>query len=221
MAARRKVEKNRLLAEVIELWARKHGFLNDPYIQKLVPALVRKKNLTMWATIDPFEALPRPISKRGASFARAAKITTSWRNALVFSPVAITWIAVGQATSAFERYVAENTNATVNFLQFWQNGYGYLSDTWLISKVAIFDAIIVTGVIVMTLGINYFWQISDGLTEKEEVELENERDQIAYAIKEYLFTKRSITRLAVNQSIATAVDNLVDVTERLQEWRPE
>jgi hypothetical protein len=73
----------------------------------------------------------------------------------------------------------------------------------------------------MTLGINYFWQISDGLTEKEEIELENERAQIAYAIKEYLFTKRSITRLAVNQSIATAVDNLVDVTERLQEWRPE
>lgn len=221
MAARRKVEKNRLLAEVVELWARKHGFLNNPYIQKLIPALVRKKNLTMWATIDPFEALPHPISRRGASFARAAKVTTSWRNALVFSPVAITWIAVGQATSAFERYVAENTNATVNFLQFWQNGYGYLSDTWLISKVAIFDAIIVTGVILMTLGINYFWQISDGLTEKEEIELENERAQIAFAIKEYLFTKRSITRLAVNQSIATAVENLVDVTERLQDWRPE
>ena len=220
MATRRRVEKNRLLAEIIELWARKHGFLNNPYIQKLLPALIRKKNLTMWSTIDPFEALPHPTSRRGASFARAAKITTSWRNALVFSPVAITWLAVGQATLAFERYVSENTNATVNFLQFWQNGYGYLSDFWIISKVAIFDALIVSFVILMTLGINYFWQIADNLTEKEEVELENERAQIAFAIKEYLFTKRSITRLAVNQSIASAVDNLVDVTERLQDWRP-
>jgi hypothetical protein len=221
MAARKKIEKNRLLAELLELWARKHGFLNDPYIQKIIPALIRKKNLTMWSTVDPFEALPRPVSRRGASFARAAKITTSWRNALVFSPVAITWIAVGKATTAFELYVSENTNATVNFLQFWQNGYGYLSDFWLISKVAFFDAIIVFSIILMTLGINYFWQISDGLTEKEEKELENERLQLAYALKEYLFTKRSITRLALNQSIASAVDNLVDATERLQEMRPE
>ena len=221
MAARKRIEKNRLLAELLELWARKHGFLNDPYIQKIIPALIRKKNLTMWSTVDPFEALPRPVSRRGASFARAAKITTSWRNALVFSPVAITWIAVGKATTAFELYVSENTNATVNFLQFWQNGYGYLSDFWLISKVAFFDAIIVFSIILMTLGINYFWQISDGLTEKEEIELENERLQLAYALKEYLFTKRSITRLALNQSIASAVDNLVDATERLQEMRPE
>lgn len=221
MAARKRIEKNRLLAELLELWARKYGFLNDPYIQKIIPALIRKKNLTMWSTVDPFEALPRPVSRRGASFARAAKITTSWRNALVFSPVAITWIAVGKATTAFELYVSENTNATVNFLQFWQNGYGYLSDFWLISKVAFFDAIIVFSIILMTLGINYFWQISDGLTEKEEKELENERLQLAYALKEYLFTKRSITRLALNQSIASAVDNLVDATERLQEMRSE
>ena len=221
MAARKRIEKNRLLAELLELWARKYGFLNDPYIQKIIPALIRKKNLTMWSTIDPFKALPRPVSRRGASFARAAKITNSWRNALVFSPVAITWIAVGKATTAFERYVSENTNATVNFLQFWQNGYGYLSDFWLISKVAFFDAIIVFSIILMTLGINYFWQISDGLTEKEEKELENERLQLAYALKEYLFTKRSITRLALNQSIASAVDNLVDATERLQEMRSE
>ena len=58
-------------------------------------------------------------------------------------------------------------------------------------------------------------------TEAEETEIKNERAQVAFAIKEYLFTKRSITRLAVNQSIATAVDNLVETTERLQNWQPE
>lgn len=221
MAASRRVEKNRLLAELIEIWARKYGLLKDPYIQRIIPALIKKKQLTMWATIDPFEALPRPVSRRGEQFARLARITTIWRNSFVFMPVAITWLAVGQATTAFERYVDENSNATVNFLQFWQNGYGYLSDFWIIGKVAIFDAIIVIGVILMTLGINYFWQISDGLTENEEKEIENERAQVAYAIKEYLFSKRSITRLAINQSIASAVDNLVDTTERLQNWQPE
>ncbi len=221
MAASRRVEKNRLLAELIEIWARKHGVLKDPYIQRLIPALIKKRQLTMWATIDPFEALPHPVSRRGDQFARFARITTTWRNAFVFMPVAITWLAVGQATTAFERYVEENSNATVNFLQFWQNGYGYLSDFWVIGKVAFFDALIVTGVILMTLGINYFWQISDSLTEAEEKEIEAERSQVAYAIKEYLFTKRSITRLAINQSIAAAVDNLVDTTERLQSWQPE
>jgi hypothetical protein len=221
MAASKRVEKNRLLAELIEIWARKHGLSKNPYIQRIIPALIKKKQLTMWATIDPFDALPYPIPKRGDQFARFARITTTWRNAFVFMPVAITWVAVGQATTAFERYVAENSNATVNFLQFWQNGYGYLSDFWLIGKVAFFDAIIVTAVILMTLGINYFWQISDGLTEAEETEIKNERAQVAFAIKEYLFTKRSITRLAVNQSIATAVDNLVETTERLQNWQPE
>lgn len=221
MAASKRVEKNRLLAELIEIWARKHGLSKNPYIQRIIPALIKKKQLTMWATIDPFDALPYPVSKRGDQFARFARITTTWRNAFVFMPVAITWVAVGQATTAFERYVAENSNATVNFLEFWQNGYGYLSDFWLIGKVAFFDAIIVTSVILMTLGINYFWQISDGLTEAEETEIKNERAQVAFAIKEYLFTKRSITRLAVNQSIATAVDNLVETTERLQNWQPE
>lgn len=219
MSKEKKLEKNLILAELVERWARKHGFLRNAYIERLLPALVNQENLSMWASIDPFAQLPHPASQRGSRFERIAIRLTAFRNALVFAPVAITWIAVSQATSAFEKYVEQNANATVNFLQFWQNGYGVLGEEWQIEKVALFDAAIVLIVIFMSFAINFFWQGSDSLREREEAELEDERAQVAFAIKEYLFTKQTISRLTLNRGVATAIENLVQATENLQHRR--
>lgn len=219
MAREKKLEKNLILAEVTDAWAKRHGLAEDPYLRGLIRALTEKANLAMWASLNPFDLLPHPTSRRGNRFEQIARVITFWRNGLVFAPVAITWLAVGQATTAFERYVDENINATVNFLQFWQNGYGVLADVWRIGKVAMFDAAIVGLVIVMTFGINYFLQASLRLREIEETELEHERAELALAIKEYLYSKQNVTRLTLNQGIATAVENLVEATEKLQRRR--
>ena len=141
---------------------------------------------------------------------------TLWRNALVFAPVAFTWLAVGQATSAFQIYTEQNINATVNFLQFWQNGYNLLDEKWRIGTVAITDATLVFIVIALTISITYLSAKSRELNFEEDKELTQERLQIAIAIKEYLHTKQTINKLSLNQGVATAIENLVEATERLK-----
>lgn len=219
MAKEQKLEKHLILAELVERWARKNGFLRNAYIERILPALINQENLAFWAATDPFVQLPHAVSQRGSRFEKVAMRLTAFRNALVFAPVAITWIAVSKATSAFEVYIEKNVNATVNFLQFWQDGYGLLGEEWQIEKVALFDAIIVFIVICLSFAINFFWHSSDSLREKEEAELEDERAQVAFAIKEYLFSKQTISRLTLNRGVATAIENLVQATENLQRRR--
>jgi hypothetical protein len=212
----KKLEKNLILAELIEKWAKKNNCINDAYVSNLIASLVKNENLAMWATTNPFDLLPYPEIKRGSTIKRITKNLTLWRNALVFAPVAFTWLAVGQATAAFQIYTDQNVNATVNFLQFWQNGFGILDEKWRIGTVAITDATLVFIVIALTISITYLTAKSRELNFEEEKELNQERLQIAIAIKEYLHTKQSISKLSLNQGIATAIENLVETTERLK-----
>ena len=219
MARVKKLEKNVILAELIERWARKYGFLTEPYVKKLIESLITKENLAMLASLNPFEQLPYPVSAAGSRYRRLSKIFTLWRNALVFAPVAFTWLAVGRATAAFQIYTEKNLNATVNFLQFWQNGYGELDEKWRIGTVAATDAIIVFIVIFLTLGVTFFSAKAQDLTIVDEKFLADERSELAIAIKEYLFTKQSLSKLTLNQGVASAIENLVEATEKLKRGR--
>jgi hypothetical protein len=111
--------------------------------------------------------------------------------------------------------------ATVNFLEFWQNGYDVLSDEWRISTVAATDAAIVFIVILLSVSTTYLNEIAKSRKEEEDAFHEDERIEIALAIKEYLHTKQAVTRLRLNQGIATAIENLIEATENLQDRRRE
>ena len=211
-----KLEKNRILADLIEMWARKYGFMRDPYVDRLLIALKENQNLAMWSTMEPMLLLPYAISVNGRNLKRIAARLAILRNALVFAPVAFTWLAVGQATSAFQKFVEINATATVNFLEFWQNGYDILSEKWRISTVAATDAAIVFIVIILSVSISYLNEVAKDRKEKEEAFIQDERIEIALAIKEYLQTKTTVTRLTLNQGVATAIENLVEATEKLQ-----
>lgn len=219
MARVKKLEKNLILAELLEKWARKNNCINDAYVSNLIASLIKNENLAMWATTDPFNLLPYPEIKRGSTLRRVTKTLTLWRNALVFAPVAFTWLAVGQATSAFQIYTDQNINATVNFLQFWQNGYGLLDEKWRIGTVAITDATLVFIVIALTISITYFSAKSRELNFEEEKMAIQDRLHVAIAIKEYLHTKQTISKLSLNQGVATAIENLVEATDRLKRRR--
>ena len=216
MAREKKLEKHVILAQLIERWARKYKVLNDHYVQNLLRALVEKNNLAFWATLNPFELLPFPAPTRSQNISRAARIVMAWRNGLVFAPVALTWIAVSKATAAFQIYTDRNLNATVNFLQFWQNGYGILSKEWAIGTIAMIDALIVFVVITLTVLTNSLNLRARKIDDQENELIGEERLQIALAIKEFLHSKQTISRLTLNQGIATAIENLVEVTEKLK-----
>ena len=126
---------------------------------------------------------------------------------------------MGQATSAFQKFVEINATATVNFLEFWQNGYDVLDHKWRISTVAATDATIVFIVIILSVSITYLNEIAKDRKEEEDGFIQDERVEIALAIKEYLQTKQTVTRLTLNQGIATAIENLVEATENLQNRR--
>ena len=211
-----KLEKNRILADLIEIWARKYGLIRDPYVDRLLIALKENQNLAMWSTMEPMLLLPYATSINGRKLKKIAARLAIIRNALVFATVAFTWLAVGQATSAFQKFVEINATATVNFLEFWQNGYDVLSEEWRISTVAATDAAIVFIVIILSVSITYLNEVAKDRKEKEEAFLQDERVEIALAIKEYLQPKQTVTRLTLNQGIATAIENLVEATENLQ-----
>ncbi len=219
MARVTRLEKHRILADLIEKWARGHGFLGDPYVEKLMHALRANENLALWSSVDPFEFLPYPLANNGNKMRRYAVISSSIRNGLVFFPVAFTWLAIGEATSAFQKFVDENVTATVNFLEFWQNGYDVLDPKWRISNVALTDAIIVFIIIFLNVAASYFSAKSLHLNWVEDQEHSHDRLELTIAIKEYLFTKQTVTKLSINQGLATAVENLVITTEKLQRRR--
>ena len=209
-------QKNLILADLIQTWAVRNRLTNDPYIRGLVNALVESKNLAMWASIDALAYLPHPrvVSEDGVRkfYSRLNAI----RNTLVFAPVALTWLAVGQATSAFREFVDRNATATVNFLEFWQNGYDVLGSEWRLSSIAFLDFTIVFAVIVITIFSNYVSDRSEVRLRQEETELEEERTELALAIKEYLHNKQTVTRATLNAGVATAIENLVQATENIQ-----
>ena len=86
-------------------------------------------------------------------------------------------------------------------------------------RQALTDAAIVFIVIFLSVSATYFADLAIYRSKEEDSVLLEERVELALAIKEYLHTKQTISRLTLNQGIATAIENLVEATENLQKRR--
>jgi hypothetical protein len=220
MATKRRVsnsKKHLELADQVDSWAYKYQVSRDPYTNGLSNSLREKKNLQIWAAMNPIEYLPQPEITEGIAIARWARLLTLIRNVLVFAPVALTWAAVGQATSAFSRYVDENGADVVNFLDFWANGYGYLGTEWQISKVAFLDFLIILVVIILTLIASVFGKRASELQAKFDQQIERERIGLAVEINSFLFDKQKATNVSMNASLAGAIAKLLNATDSLED----
>ena len=220
MATKRRVsnsKKHLELADQVDSWAYKYQVSRDPYTNGLSNSLREKKNLQIWAAMNPIEYLPQPEITEGIAIARWARLLTLIRNVLVFAPVALTWAAVGQATSAFSRYVDENGADVVNFLDFWANGYGYLGTEWQISKVAFLDFLIILVVIILTLIASVFGKRASELQVKFDQQIERERIGLAVEINSFLFDKQKATNVSMNASLAGAIAKLLNATDSLED----
>jgi hypothetical protein len=190
---------------------------NDPYLDGLREAIETKKNLHIWAELDPLDYLPHPEATSHQSRSRFVRIITVIRNVLVFAPVALTWAAVGQATTGFSRYIDENGADVVNFLDFWQNGYGILDDKWKIGEVARLDFLMIMVVIVLTLYVSQAGHTAERLRDAEEAVIDRERLALALEIHSQLHDKRKITNVTMNASIAGSISRLVNATHNLED----
>lgn len=212
----KKVQPTTVLAEKLEDWSRLRGVERDPYLSQLIESLKERKNLHVWAELQPLDFLPYPKSDAQNRKSDLVRILTIIRNVLVFAPVALTWAAVSAATTGFAAYTKENGASVVNFLDFWQNGYGYLSDKWKIGEVARLDFILVMFVIVLTLFVSIVGHRAQQMRNDEEAVIDQERASIALEIAQVLHDKRKITTVTMNQALAGSISRLVSATHNLE-----
>lgn len=217
MAKKEKSDEGQIaLADNLEEWAAKYGAKEDPYVQGLSASLRNGQGLHIWATLDPVEYLPFPRVSAGSKLAARNRLIIILRNVLVFAPVALTWIAVGEATHAFGIYIRENTASVVNFLDFWENGYDILPAHYRIGEIARLDAYIIFAVIALTLIAAFLGQKAKSQQHKEESVADRERMQLAVRIAFLLHDKQSINASTINQAVVAAIGKLLSTSESLE-----
>lgn len=221
MAGVKKVPDHQVLANSLQSWAEQYQLSEDPYVAGLTAAVSNRKNLPMWASLNPLEYLPHAKVRSNPQLHLITLIMTIVRNALVFLPVALTWYAISKATSAFATYTANNTLQVVNFLDFWENGYGVLSKTWSLSSVASLDFLIILFIIFLTVTITLIEKRTKRLRDAEISELDEDRVRLAISISTYLFGQQKVTNVTMNQSLAKALRDILNSTDSLDRTSKE
>jgi len=214
--ATKKNQETTLLAQRLQEWTTLRGVQSDPYLRQLIAALTEGKNLHIWAELNPLEYLPHPTSMLHANRSNLVRILTIIRNVLVFAPVALTWAAVGAATKGFAAYTKANGASVVNFLDFWQNGHGFLAAHWRIGSVAQLDFLIILAVIALTLYLSIYGHKFQNLRADQEIVIDQERAEIALEISHALHDKRKITAVTMNQALAGSISRLIVATKNLE-----
>ena len=216
MAREPKSQPNLVLADSVEAWGNKYGQTEDGYVSGLIAALRENKNLHVWATFNPVDYLPIPLLANGSKLAGWVRLLTVLRNVLVFAPVALTWLAVGEATKGFQVYISQNTTGVANFLDFWQNGYDILPSEYRISHVAELDAILILIVIALTLVVSILGERTRKQASGTEAFADRERSNIAIEIGLFLYDKQKPSATMVNADVAASVARLRASTTALE-----
>ena len=202
------------LAARLREYGENYGLEEDPYLEGLSNAIEEGKNLSVWASNDVMTLMPHPDVESIEGPIYSAMVLV--RNVLVFVPVALTWLAVGKATTAFSAYTAQSAaTSIVNFLQFWQNGYGLLSKTWTLSNVAQLDFYVIGTVIVLTFVTPFMNRSAVKKASRFEQDALRERLALVIEVESFLFDKRRLTPLTIDSALAQSFERVVDATHNL------
>jgi len=207
----------------LDSWAAQWAVADDPYVQGLSRAIDEHRNITMWAALDPSEHLPDPEPKNGRLFGQLSQLLGFLRNVLVFVPVAITWWAISEATAGFGRYTTNHPGKDVNFLNFWQGGYGdgELEEKLLwvigskIQEIALMDFAIIAAVVALTMASSTLAVASDRLSTRGERLSAIERSRMTLTLVEALDAKRSASPESIAGTIADVLNDLVDASREI------
>jgi hypothetical protein len=210
----RKEAANPELATQLREYGENYGLEEDPYLEGLSQAIEDGKNLAIWASNDVMALMPHPDveSVEGPIYSAMVLI----RNVLVFVPVALTWLAVGKATTSFSVYTTKSSAASVvNFLQFWQNGYGVLAKMWTLSHIAEDDFYIIATVIFLTFITPFMNRSAVKKAAFFEQDALRERLSLVIEVESFLFDKRRLTPLNIDSALAQSFDRVVEATRSL------
>ena len=221
MAKSLKDSGGELVSNSLTSWKSLHKIEDDPYVDGLITALDNDQELEIWATLNPLEYLPHAQPVSNERLQRVLFALTLLRNSLVFSPVALTWLAISKATAAFSTYTADNSLTVVNFLEFWENGYGVLAKNWSLSAVATLDFQIILVIIGLTVFLGIFEKRAKNSRARAASLADIERVQIALEISRYLYGKQRPTQAVVNASTAAILRNLVATTKSMNQTSKE
>ena len=210
-----KLETNPELAARLRDWAKTNLKSPDSYLNGLADSIETGHDITIWASTDVMSLFPMPyVQTRENRFRYNLNLI---RNTLVFVPVGLTWFAVGKATTAFANYTAAQPGSVANFLEFWQNGKGYLASEWTIGHVAIFDFLIIMGVIALSIATPVMAQ-REGIKVDRAAELaERERISIMVEVVKYLYDKQEINSLSMNSQLTRSIQSLRMATKALSD----
>ena len=200
-------------------WASRNQTLEDPYVKGLLRALNSPEDIDYWATLKAVDHLPEESAlPRFPKYVRQIELA---RNTLVFLPIAITWMSIGKSSDGFTKYSAQNSGSVVNFLQFWQNGYGYLSSLWKLGSIATIDAAIMFSLILLTVFIqstrNRFLKSQENLAK----DFYARRMDMAFEIDEYFYRSRKPTALTISKDMKTMTHKISQATTLLEKTARE
>lgn len=204
------------LANSLEQWAIRYSLNADPYVVGLLQGMRSKKKIAFWADTRAVDMLPLPEATSGIATKKRLDALLAFRNIMVFVPIAFTWAAISQATTAFAEYAKLGEVKVVNFFDFWENGYGVLSPFWTLSNVARIDFLLLAVIIFISIGISLSERKLSNLETTEKARLDTERLQIAINIDEALSDYRYPTTQLVNRQLAQSIVNLNETARALR-----
>lgn len=220
--------KNRLvgqetLARDLEVWGRNRSVSFDFYLQGIIASLKTNEDLGRWAQYSPSDWLPKPRSHRARKMADIGRIIAITRNVLIFTPVALTWFAIGKATRAFDEFVSTGTGTTANFLEFWQDGKGLLAPEWRIGNVATLAFQLIIVLILLSFSSGLLQARAIRVSSRDNTRFEQERISFAVRIDEALAPYKTISNSEISQAVLRLMDKLdlsanvlLDISESLQ-----
>jgi methyl-accepting chemotaxis protein len=183
-------------------------------LHELATALTTETGRQRWSDVDLRRAfntdrlaLAYAVKREGGYAPNSIEIADKVRNVLVLLPILLTWAALGEAATAYNRYLTENPDQSDQpFLLLWQRGFGgesgLLSPTF--STVALIDAIVIVVIILLTF-------YAHGRREKQE-------DQISDTAAEF---QADLDNALAEATVLLATDKssrpaqLTDSVERL------
>jgi hypothetical protein len=112
--------------------------------------------------------------------------------------------------------MAENEAIVVNFLEFWQGGYGDLNPIWRLSSIALIDFFILAIIILLTIGAQVLRLRSEGLAQTRDRFPLEERFLLLKELKEYLVQQEFLTPITLNRQLTTSLRNLSRAAENLE-----